>query len=75
MSDSGTSTLPWLVVRRDDNGNRYTVSRCATRIEAEKIADRLDRHGQNHNNNHLYLIERIDQINGGDPQNRRNGTP
>lgn len=63
MSD-GTITLPWLVVRRDDNGNRYTVSRCATRIEAEKIADRLEGHGPNQR----YLIERIEQ-------NGRNGSP
>ncbi|NGO45897.1 SPOR domain-containing protein [Streptomyces ureilyticus] len=69
MSDGGTITLPWLVVRRDDNGNSYTVSRCATRIEAEKIADRLERHGPDQR----YLIERIEQ-NGG-TQNRRNGTP
>ncbi len=41
MSD-GTVTLPWLVVRQDDNGNRYRVGRYATRAEAEKIADSLD---------------------------------
>ncbi|WP_189320871.1 SPOR domain-containing protein [Streptomyces flaveus] len=63
MSD-GTITLPWLVVRREDNGNRYTVSRCATRTEAEKIADRLDGHGPHQ----LYLIERIEQ-------NGQNGSP
>ncbi|MFC4465902.1 SPOR domain-containing protein [Streptomyces xiangluensis] len=63
MSDS-TITLPWLVVRRDDNGNRYTVSRCATRVEAEKIAGRLEGPGPTQ----LYLIECIEQ-------NGQNGSP
>jgi hypothetical protein len=30
MNDS-TITLPWLVIREDDNGNRYRVGRYATR--------------------------------------------
>ncbi|MBC2875190.1 MULTISPECIES: SPOR domain-containing protein [Streptomyces] len=34
--------LPWLVIRQDDNGNRYRVGRYATRLEAERVADRLD---------------------------------
>jgi len=33
MND-GTITLPWLVIRQDDNGNRYRVGRYATRAEA-----------------------------------------
>ena len=54
MND-GTVTLPWLVVRQDDNGNRYRVGRYATRAEAEKIADSLD--GRGHKQ--LYWVERI----------------
>ncbi|MFI0504965.1 SPOR domain-containing protein [Streptomyces albogriseolus] len=56
MSD-GTVTLPWLVVRQDDNGNRYRVGRYATRAEAEKIADSLDGRGPER----LYWVERIGQ--------------
>lgn len=56
MND-GTVTLPWLVVRQDDNGNRYRVGRYATRAEAEKIADSLD--GREHQQ--LYWVERISQ--------------
>jgi hypothetical protein len=41
MNDS-TVTLSWLVIREDDNGNRYRVGRYATRAEAQKIADSLD---------------------------------
>ncbi len=53
MSD-GTITLAWLVVRQDDNGNRYRVGRYATRAEAQKIADSLDDRGHK-----LYWVERI----------------
>jgi hypothetical protein len=55
VNDS-TVTLPWLVIRQDDNGNRYRVGRYATRAEAQKIADSLDdrRHKQ------LYWVERIE---------------
>ncbi|ELS56099.1 hypothetical protein STVIR_2857 [Streptomyces viridochromogenes Tue57] len=56
MNDS-TITLPWLVVRQDDNGNRYRVGRYATRAEAQKIADSLD--GRGHKQ--LYWVERIAQ--------------
>ncbi|MBC9726958.1 SPOR domain-containing protein [Streptomyces sp. TRM68367] len=56
MSDS-TVTLPWLVVRQDDNGNRYRVGRYATRIEAEKIADSLDSSGHRQ----TYSVERVGQ--------------
>ncbi|WP_338700121.1 SPOR domain-containing protein [Streptomyces sp. Q6] len=41
MTDS-TTTLPWLVIRQDDNGNRYRVGRYATRAEAQRMADSLD---------------------------------
>ncbi|MGW0709062.1 SPOR domain-containing protein [Streptomyces sp. NPDC002643] len=61
MND-GTITLPWLVIRQDDNGNRYRVGRYATRAEAQKIADSLD--GRGHKQ--LYWVERVEQ-------NSRNG--
>ncbi|MFF4758511.1 SPOR domain-containing protein [Streptomyces sp. NPDC001292] len=60
MND-GTITLPWLVVRQDDNGNRYSVGRYATRAEAQKIAESLD--GPD---TRLYWVERIGQNAGGD---------
>lgn len=47
----------WVVIRQDDNGNRYRVGRYATREEAERIADGLDARGHEQ----LYVIERIDQ--------------
>jgi hypothetical protein len=56
MND-GTITLPWLVIRQDDNGNRYRVGRYATRAEAQKIADSLDARGHKQ----LYWVERIGQ--------------
>lgn len=56
MND-GTITLPWLVIRQDDNGNRYRVGRYATRAEAQKIADSLDNRGHKQ----LYWVERIGQ--------------
>ncbi|MDX3708353.1 SPOR domain-containing protein [Streptomyces europaeiscabiei] len=56
MND-GTITLPWLVIRQDDNGNRYRVGRYATRAEAQKIADGLDSRGHKQ----LYWVERIGQ--------------
>ncbi|MFB7588172.1 SPOR domain-containing protein [Streptomyces sp. NPDC056169] len=54
MSDSGAD-LPWLVIRQDDNGNRYRVGRYATKDEAQKIADSLDDRGHRQ----LYWVERI----------------
>ncbi|MFF5974198.1 SPOR domain-containing protein [Streptomyces sp. NPDC012769] len=56
MSDSGP-VLPWLVIRQDDNGNRYRVGRYATQDEAQKIADSLDARGHKQ----LYSVERIGQ--------------
>ncbi|MER6414636.1 hypothetical protein [Streptomyces humidus] len=56
MNDSTTS-LPWLVIRQDDNGNRYRVGRYATRAEAQEIADSLD--GRGHKQ--LYWVERVGQ--------------
>ncbi|WP_171163841.1 SPOR domain-containing protein [Streptomyces sp. I05A-00742] len=47
--------LPWLVIRQDDNGNRYRVGRYATRTEAERVADRLDEKGHKQ----LYIVERV----------------
>jgi hypothetical protein len=61
MSDS-TVSLPWLVIRQDDNGNRYSVGRYATRAEAQKIADSLDGHGHKQ----LYWVECLEQDGEGD---------
>jgi hypothetical protein len=30
---------PWLVVRQDDNGNRFVLNRCETQRQAERAAD------------------------------------
>ncbi|GHF60648.1 hypothetical protein GCM10010218_47630 [Streptomyces mashuensis] len=54
MADSGP-VLPWLVIRQDENGNRYRVGRYATRTEAERVAERLDTHGHRQ----LYVVERV----------------
>ncbi|MEU6364472.1 SPOR domain-containing protein [Streptomyces sp. NPDC046931] len=59
MNDS-TVTLPWLVIRQDDNGNRYSVGRYATRAEAQKIVDSLDDRGHKQ----LYWVERVGQSGG-----------
>ncbi|MGW7366612.1 SPOR domain-containing protein [Streptomyces sp. NPDC054841] len=56
MSDGG-AMLPWLVIRQDDNGNRYRVGRYATQDEAQQVADRLD--GRGHKQ--LYWVEHIGQ--------------
>ncbi|MEV7414236.1 SPOR domain-containing protein [Streptomyces sp. NPDC089919] len=56
MNDSG-AVLPWLVIRQDDNGNRYRVGQYATRSEAQKVADSLDDRGHKQ----LYWVERIGQ--------------
>lgn len=56
MNGSG-ALLPWLVIRQDDNGNRYRVGRYATRAEAQKVAESLDDRGHKQ----LYWVERIGQ--------------
>ncbi|NUK71247.1 SPOR domain-containing protein [Streptomyces lunaelactis] len=56
MNDSG-AVLPWLVIRQDDNGNRYRVGRYATEDEAQQIVDTLD--GRGHKQ--LYWVERTGQ--------------
>ncbi|MFD0023459.1 SPOR domain-containing protein [Streptomyces sp. NPDC058382] len=56
MSDSG-AVLPWLVIRQDDNGNRYRVGRYATQDEAQRTADKLDVRGPER----LYWVERVGQ--------------
>ncbi|MFC6060944.1 SPOR domain-containing protein [Streptomyces ochraceiscleroticus] len=56
MTDSG-AVLPWLVIREDDNGNRYRVGRYATRTEAEQVADRLGARAHER----LYVVERVDR--------------
>jgi hypothetical protein len=59
--NEGTVTLPWLVVRRDDNGKSYRVGRYATRAEAQKIADSLDSRGPER----LYWVEKVGQSEAG----------
>ncbi|MFG3474839.1 SPOR domain-containing protein [Streptomyces sp. NPDC047980] len=56
MTDDGTM-LPWLVIRQDDNGNRYRVGRYATQVEAQRIADSLG--GRGHKQ--LYWVEHMGQ--------------
>ncbi|MCX5368207.1 MULTISPECIES: SPOR domain-containing protein [unclassified Streptomyces] len=68
MNDS-TISLPWLVIRQDDNGNRYRVGRYATRAEAQKIADSLDSRGHKQ----LYWVERIGQSQGQAQAQAQNG--
>ncbi|MFF3212007.1 SPOR domain-containing protein [Streptomyces sp. NPDC002886] len=68
MNDSG-ALLPWLVIREDDNGNRYRVGRYATRAEAQKVADSLESRGHKQ----LYWIERFGQL-GQDTTAGRTGT-
>ncbi|MFB7513800.1 SPOR domain-containing protein [Streptomyces sp. NPDC056144] len=54
MGDSG-ALLTWVVVRQDDNGNRYRVGRYETEDEARKMADSLDSRGHKQ----LYWVERV----------------
>ncbi|MFE4170745.1 SPOR domain-containing protein [Streptomyces sp. NPDC056909] len=56
MND-GTVALPWLVIREDDNGNRYRVGRYATEDEANKTVDSLSDSGHKQ----LYWVERVGQ--------------
>ncbi|NGN63466.1 SPOR domain-containing protein [Streptomyces sp. A7024] len=56
MDENGV-VLPWVVIRQDDNGNRYRVGRYATRAEAEKVASRFDDKGHQQ----LYLVERVNR--------------
>lgn len=56
MTDGG-AVLPWLVIRQDDNGNRYRVGRYATKDEAQKTVDSLDVKGPKQ----LYWVERLQQ--------------
>jgi len=53
----GTVSLPWIVIRQDDNGNRYRVGRYATRAEAQKVADSFEDRGHKQ----LYSVERVPQ--------------
>ncbi|WP_329197954.1 MULTISPECIES: SPOR domain-containing protein [unclassified Streptomyces] len=56
MNDSG-ALLSWLVIRQDDNGNRYRVGRYASEAEAQKVADSLEDRGHKQ----LYWVERVGQ--------------
>ena len=64
----GTVSLPWIVIRQDDNGNRYRVGRYATRAEAQRIADSLDDRGHKQ----LYWVERIGRHGDDLPSDLRN---
>lgn len=55
MSDS--TALTWLVIRQDDNGNRYRVGQYATEDEARRIAADLQVKGRGQ----LYHVERMGQ--------------
>lgn len=50
------SELSWVLIRQDDNGNRYRVSRFRTREEAESVAERFDAGGSKR----LYRVEPIE---------------
>ena len=50
------SELNWALIRQDDNGNRYRVSRFRTREEAETVAERFEADAREQ----LYLVERIE---------------
>ncbi|MGK5546826.1 SPOR domain-containing protein [Streptomyces sp. URMC 127] len=61
MTDSGP-VLPWLVIRQDENGNRYRVGRYATRTEAEKVVGSLDGARAvdgDGDRRRLYIVERV----------------
>lgn len=44
MTERGT--LPWLVIRQEDDGSRYRVGRYATLDEARELAERLTGHAE-----------------------------
>ncbi|MEU0985296.1 MULTISPECIES: SPOR domain-containing protein [unclassified Streptomyces] len=56
MSDT-SAVLPWLVIREDDNGNRYRVGRYATEDEAQRMVTSLDSKGHKQ----VYWVERIER--------------
>jgi SPOR domain len=55
--NDGGAALPWLVIREDDNGNRYRVGRFATQGEAQRAVEQLDATGHKQ----LYWVVRADQ--------------
>lgn len=57
----GTAQLGWLVIRKDDNGNRYRIGSYATRAEAEKEAEKMASRLDGHGSQKLYWVERLDQ--------------
>lgn len=57
MSNDSGAVLSWLVIRQDDNGNRYRVGKYATQGEAQLAADKL----QDRGHKQLYWVERIGQ--------------
>ncbi len=53
---------PWVLLRQDDNGNRYEISRFPSREEAEGAASEFEARGHKQ----LYYVE---------PEFRRTGRP
>ena len=45
--------LPWCVMRQDDNGNRFEVTRCSSRCEAEARAAEFEARGHKQ----MYWVE------------------
>lgn len=58
MSENATQ-LVWLVIRKDDNGNRYRIGSYATKAEAEKEAEKMANRLDDHGAEKLYLVERL----------------
>ncbi|QMU69673.1 SPOR domain-containing protein [Streptacidiphilus sp. P02-A3a] len=48
-----TSDRPYRLMRQDDNGNRFLVSRHATRAEARALAEQFEARGHKQ----LYWVE------------------
>ncbi|EST39065.1 hypothetical protein N566_04070 [Streptomycetaceae bacterium MP113-05] len=58
--------LPWLLIRQDHRGNRYRVGSYATRVEAQRFADRLGvgRESPEGSDTDSYLVESRDHGSG-----------
>lgn len=62
VSGDSSAVLPWHVIRQEDNGSRYRVGSYATRIEAQQIAERLGKGGEDAGG--AYLVEQMDRRSG-----------
>ncbi|UGY93446.1 SPOR domain-containing protein [Streptomyces gobiensis] len=60
------ATLPWMVIRQDDNGSRYRVGRYATRGEAQTLVDRLGKRVRRDAEGGVrrYVVERLGHTSG-----------